>query len=448
MMKNLKTIILTAYIALCCLTNGFAQKSKSGHVTLIRKNGAMIYLGGGISNPSSTTKEAGMVNGIDLNLSVYKPIWVWENTTLGINAGGGYSMGNSDFALDNRYTVYQLQGQSAPPTVSEKGTGSPKAAGFKFEAGPQMNVHLGDVTLSPIFNVGYMSMEQKAFAVTETVQLNTVNYPFDLLTQKATKTNGLGIIPKVRLSYNITPNIGIWVEGSYTMGPKKATESTRFVLDPTISSDQYNLGHFQDGQYITTKTDTKYSAMGLSGGIVISLGGSSASKLIADNNEVSDIVNQEQRRPHGRHTCLICGRKHRGTCRRGMADSDTEISALRQAFNANAGKLYDGENDNCDAKKGVACTDEVSLSASYDLKALKSIVSTNDPKKIKDFIAISQLKKALGDNANAPIWLKIFNAIENGKITLKSFSDNPSHYVLRIVDTEVNGYVGHVTLLR
>jgi len=58
------------------------------------------------------------------------------------------------------------------------------------------------------------------------------------------------------------------------------------------------------------------------------------------------------------------------------------------------------------------------------------------------------LKKALGDNANAPIWLKIFNAIENGKITLKSFSDNPSHYVLRIVDTEVNGYVGHVTLLR
>jgi hypothetical protein len=182
-------------------------------------------------------------------------------------------MGNSDYALDSRYTVYQLQGQSAPPTVSAKGNGSPKAQGFKFEAGPQMRIPLGDrFSLSPIFNVGYMSMEQKEFTVTETVQENTVDYPYVLLSQKATKTSGLGIIPKVRLAYNITPTIGIWVEGSYTMGSTISTESTRFVLDPTIPSTNYNLGHFQEGQYVTSKADAKYTAIGISGGIVISLG--------------------------------------------------------------------------------------------------------------------------------------------------------------------------------
>ena len=257
-------------------TNGGTHKVKrTGHVTLLRFSKPQIYIGGGITSPSTTTKEAGVVNGIDLNISIYKPIWVWETTSLGLNIGGGYTSANGDYALDNRYTVYQLQGQSALPTVSEKGSGSPKNAGFKFEAGPQMNIHLGDVTVSPILNAAYLSISQKAFAVTETVQENTVDYPYVLLSQKATKTNGLGIIPKVRVAYNITPSIGIWVEGSYIMGPKIATESTRFVLDPNIPSDQYNLGHFQEGQYITTKTDTKYSAMGVSGGVVISLGGTS-----------------------------------------------------------------------------------------------------------------------------------------------------------------------------
>lgn len=286
---------ITEHEKTCKGFNNLTNNTKrTGHVTLLRFSKPQIYIGGGIVNPSGTTKETGMVNGTDINLSVYKPIWAWEqsNISLGINAVGGYTMGNGSYSLDNRYTVYQLQGQSAPPVVSEKGTGSPKSQGFKFEAGPQMNIHLGDVTLSPILNAAYLSVSQKSFAVTETVQLNTVDYPYDLLTQKETKTSGLGIIPKVRLAYNITPMIGIWVEASYIMGPKIETESTRFVLDPTIPSDSYNLGHFQEGQYVTTKASTKYTAMGVSGGIVISLGkGADSPKHKQFKNETVETTN-------------------------------------------------------------------------------------------------------------------------------------------------------------
>lgn len=296
-MKQLKLSFLLCFITIVT----FAQTTKQdGHVTLLKKNGekakttmatntstdyvghvtllrfSQLYLGGGLQMPSSTTKEgANSVNGIDFNIGYYHPIWAWEKSmiSLGLNAELGYSMGNGDYVLNKQYTIYNLNGQLQPPTVQEKGSGSPKAQGFRGAAGLQLNVHLGDkFTLSPIINAGYLSTTHKSFSVTETVYYNGSEYNYDLLSQKESKTSGLGILPKLRMTYNITPRIGIWLEGNYTMGPKIKTETTRFVLDPTIPSDSYNLGHFEEGQYITTKKETSYSAVGVNGGIVFSLG--------------------------------------------------------------------------------------------------------------------------------------------------------------------------------
>lgn len=245
-----------------------------GHVTLLRFS--QLYVGGGLQMPSSTTKEgANSVNGIDFNIGYYHPIWAWEKSmiSLGLNAELGYNLGNGERDTKNQYTVYNLAGQSQLPTVSERGTGSPRSQGFRGAAGLQMNVHLGDkFTLSPIINAGYLSTTHKSFSVTETVYYNGSAYNYDLLSQKESKTSSLGILPKLRMTYNITPRIGIWLEGNYTMGPKIKTETTRFVLDPSIPSDSYNLGHFAEGQYITTKKETSYSAVGVNGGIVFSLG--------------------------------------------------------------------------------------------------------------------------------------------------------------------------------
>jgi len=254
-----------------------------GHVTLLRFS--QLYLGGGLIMPSSTTKEgANSVNGIDFNIGYYHPIWAWEKSmiSLGINAEFGYNLGNGERDTKNQYTVYNLAGQSQLPTVSERGDKKPgQELGFRGAAGLQMNVHLGDkFTLSPIINAGYLSTTHKSFSVTETVYYNGSEYNYDLLSQKESKTSGLGILPKLRMTYNITPRIGIWLEGNYTMGPKIKTETTRFVLDPTIPSDSYNLGHFEEGQYITTKKETSYSAVGVNGGIVFSLGKSSKSDYV------------------------------------------------------------------------------------------------------------------------------------------------------------------------
>jgi hypothetical protein len=81
------------------------------------------------------------------------------------------------------------------------------------------------------------------------------------------------------------------------MGPSIKTESTRFMLDPTIPSDSYNLGHFQEGQYVTTKTETKYSAVGINGGIVIGLGTSGKGRPKTNETTSNEMPIDEPKLP-------------------------------------------------------------------------------------------------------------------------------------------------------
>lgn len=310
-MKN-KLKILFAFVLFTSI--GYSQSTTDyvGHVTLLRKNGIMFYAGVGTNSPSSTTEQAGVVKGLDLNFSVYKPIWFWDksNISLGFNAGGGYNFGNGNYDIKNQYRVYDLFGQSQSPTVTERGTGSPKNAGFRFEIGPQMNIHLGEkFTISPIFNIGYLSISQKSFAVTETLYFNGFEYDYDLLSQKETKTNGLGIIPKIRFAYNITSRFGIWLEGSYLIGPKIKTETTIFQPAEGPVENQYYLGQFEDGSYTTNVKETSYSAMGISGGIVFDFWYARSSEWLRHKNKIESSSTTEFSGSESIYDCVHCGEK-------------------------------------------------------------------------------------------------------------------------------------------
>ena len=253
-----------------------------GHVTLLRFS--QLYIGGGLIMPSSTTKDgANSGNSIDFNIGYYHPIWAWEKSmiSLGLNAELGYNIGNGNRNLE-QYTVYNVAGQSQLPTVSERGKNPGNAPGFRGAAGLQMNVLLGDkFTLSPIINAGYLNITHKEFAVSETIYPQGNQFTYDLLTQKESKTSGLGILPKLRMTYNITPRIGIWLEGNYTIGPKINTEVTTFAPEPSAGVDgTYTLSQFENGAYTTSKRETSYSALGVSGGIVFSLGKASKSDYV------------------------------------------------------------------------------------------------------------------------------------------------------------------------
>jgi len=302
---NYKINLVLLFVFITAMSFAQQLKEERGHVTLLKKNGekamvnqtnttdyvghvtllrfSQLYLGGGLLMPSSTTKDgANSVNGLDLNIGYYHPIWAWEKSmiSLGLNAELGYNLGNGERDTKNQYTIYNLAGQSQLPTVSERGTGSPRSQGFRGVAGLQLNVHLGDkFTLSPILNAGYLSTTHKSFSVEETIYPQGNEFTYTLLAQKESKTSGLGILPKLRMTYNITPRIGIWLEGNYTMGPKIKTEVTTFTPEPSAGVDgTYTLSKFENGKYTTSKRETSYSAVGVNGGIVFSLGKPKESK--------------------------------------------------------------------------------------------------------------------------------------------------------------------------
>lgn len=232
-----------------------------------------IFIGGGITSPSTSSKSAGVVNGIDLNVGYFKPLWTWNNekVSLGLNGELGYTLGNGAYDFKNEYTVYQLAGQVQPPKVVENSS-SIKNSSFRVGAGLQMNVHISNnFIVAPIFNAVYLSTIQKLFSVDETIYPQGSSATYRLLEQKETKTTGVGLLPKLRFIYNITPRLGIWMEGNYTMGPTIKSASTRFEIDPTIPANNINEGNFQEGQYITTSKETRYSVVGVNGGVVMKL---------------------------------------------------------------------------------------------------------------------------------------------------------------------------------
>lgn len=274
-MKKLKLLLIFLLFSTIAVAQNASKNNWNGHVTLIKRS--QLFVGAGLKIPNSTTKEGtNALNATNLNLGIYKPIWVWDKSmiSLGINAEFGYSIGNGNYDLQNQYTVFNLNSQLQPPTTAERGSGSPRQAGFRTAAGPQMNIHLGNkFTLSPILNVGYMNISQKSFAVDQTIYPQGNSFTYALLAQNETKTSGLGILPKLRLSYNITPRFGIWVEGNYIIGPTIKTETTRFAPEPIPDANgAYSLGQFEAGTFTTTIKETSYSAVGVNGGIFLSLG--------------------------------------------------------------------------------------------------------------------------------------------------------------------------------
>lgn len=385
-----------------------------GHVTLLRFS--QLYLGSGLQIPSSTTKEgANSVNGIDFNIGYYQPIWAWEKSmiSLGINAELGYNLGNGERDTKNQYTVYNLAGQSQEPSLLLRKDGRPIRA--KFAAGLQMNVHLGDkFTLSPILNAGYLSTTQNSFSVDETIYLQGNEFTYTLLAQKESKTSGLGILPKLRMTYNITPRIGIWLEGNYTIGPKIKTEVTTFAPEPSAGVDgTYTLSQFENGAYTTTKRETSYSAVGVNGGVVFSLGKSSKSDYVG-------------------HVTLI---KKNGSSSRIISSTDCE-------------GYWNGTD--CSGSSGICCLKEIIVTPKFDLLSFDELVSDNNYSEIQNLLKGDLKLIGLENILKLESGQKIIDEIVSGNLVLEKIKSNSqkNSYLLKNVASKKHNYVGHVTLLK
>jgi hypothetical protein len=317
-MKNLKTTILTAFIAICCLTNGNAQETarkNRGKVVMTGSPGSIIAFGGGTSMPSSDAKDkAFLSNSTAINADAFfslisKPE---TNFSFGLNFGGAYNFGGSG-GFGTIPNPFAVTGQTSS-MVSDKGT-DPAQATFRMGAGPQANFYFGKFIVSPMVLGEYFSMSQKERSSVQTTQFNGQSYDFNLATLPETKTSGFAVTPKLRLHYMFNDRFGLFADASYTMGPKIETTVSKLIPNgnPSPQSGSYNIQQLQTGTMVKGETkSTAYSAMGFNFGVVIGLGknGNKGWNGVAETAQ-SFPTNQNTMPTNGivKPACTCCGSK-------------------------------------------------------------------------------------------------------------------------------------------
>lgn len=276
----MKTIQMITVLFCLIMTrqNIEAQNQNSegnGTTVIVWPHHPLLFLGAGSANPGSALKtDAHFNNFTTINLEGYIPLIIKNKSSFGLNTGIEYSFENSsDFGP--LPSPYQVSGQSSLPIITTKGGGSPKVQGFTFEAGPSAMIKIGNGNfgINPSINAAYINSKQKSFNAVQTSVVNGVTYNWELLRQNEIKTSGLGIIPKVRLLY-MFGRIGVWIEGSYRVGPKVNIVSVLYHPEGNVHQDgTYDVGQMNFPSYTTSEISRRYQAFTISGGVVIPLGG-------------------------------------------------------------------------------------------------------------------------------------------------------------------------------
>ena len=248
----------------------------------------MVYLGAGSNNPSTKVKDdAYATNTIGFDANVFVAVIKKKNFSFGFNAGGEYFSSNKE----NHGTLpaaFSVSGSTAESIHDD--SGRDVDWGFIIGVAPQVNFFMGKhIIISPMIELGYMSMTNKGFSVIQTTIIDGTLYNFTLLSKTETKTSGLAITPKVRLNYMFTKKIGMWVEGNYTVGPTIKSRINTFLPEPDPDENgQYNIDQMMNGTTNTEVRETKFSTFGVHVGVVFSI------LDVPDADDYPDMVTKDK----------------------------------------------------------------------------------------------------------------------------------------------------------
>ncbi len=302
-MKKINAIFITAILLLFYVVNTQAQTNartagKTKGKVVVTGNHGMISFGAGSNTPGTASKNNSyLTNSTAINADAYIPLIAskkgWDGCacanpnncvhvkgkgkppiSFGINVSGTYDFGSKKNPSAPLPAAFAVTGQTSS-NVAYKGV-DPKSPGFRVGVGPQVNFHLGNhFSIATILSAEYFSIKQKSLSAVQTTQYNGKPYEFNVTTLPETKTSGFAFTPKVKLNYMITPTIGLFIQGGYTLGPKVKTTLINLVPNGPAQTpgNTYNLQQLQTATYVngTTKS-TAYNAAGFGGGISIAFG--------------------------------------------------------------------------------------------------------------------------------------------------------------------------------
>ncbi|WP_223608810.1 hypothetical protein [Chryseobacterium sp. OSA05B] len=264
----------------------------------------LVSVGGGGLFPGNTYgQESHVGNGFNGNINLYVPVFTWNGsaanyTSLGLNGGAGFFGMKKEYKPEGPF--YNIAGQSSPSSFkAEIGNGS-RQNGFIGEVGLQSNFSFNKFTISPIVNAAYISSKESQFTAVQTSSINGQTRSFETSKRIVSKTDGLGVIPKLRLSY-FPGRIGFFVEGSYLAGPDIKSSTTIFKPNGAPNSEGfYSIDQIMAGKYETVDTKNRFNALGLNVGIVFSI----LSKKEYNYPKNPEITDEPQSKTNSNCICL------------------------------------------------------------------------------------------------------------------------------------------------
>lgn len=247
----------------------------------------LISVGGGMFPGNEFKNESNVGNAFNGNLNLYVPIFTLNSTetnytSLGVNGGVGFFIMKKD---DQPHSfAYNVSGQTASPVLKNETDNGSRQNGFIGEAGAQANFSFNKFTLSPILNLAYINLKESNFSTVQSTSINGQTQSFDISRQENSKVDGLGIIPKLRLSY-FPGKIGFFIEGSYIAGPSVKSTSTVFRPAGVPNSEGfYSIDQMKAGKYEARETKNNFNAFGLNIGVAF---------CIPSGRSVKEIKNAE-----------------------------------------------------------------------------------------------------------------------------------------------------------
>ncbi|WP_211345553.1 hypothetical protein [Paraflavitalea soli] len=197
-----------------------------------------VSLGGGRSLSSAALKQQSLIgDGVQAGADVFVPLLRkgWDGSvkgsgrfTLGILAGAYYQSAKN-LPSDNS----GLQSKYQLPTGNLEimhTNGSSNSQAYAFSAGLQAEATFGRITLSPSVSGGYFTSTREANTQNTQVMVNGTTRNVVLSGSPKVKTQGLIIIPQLRVGYRVAGNLSIYAAGSMNAGP--TSSNTQYELIP------------------------------------------------------------------------------------------------------------------------------------------------------------------------------------------------------------------------
>jgi hypothetical protein len=249
-----------------------------------RKNSIQVSAGFGFSKPTPLTRAKinaqhtkGIFAGVYLPLGTHKTSSE-EKNNLGLHIGVSYAMGSGNFNADSNLRI-NIAGQRQVPSIAAVSSGRQGSVIISAAIGPQFNIWLNRVFVSPILDAGFVQLHQPAFRVqqTSTVVVNATGQDttliLNLYEQGKIKKGGIAFLPMLRAGYS-TGRLNFLAEAQYIFGPSLQTSASVFVPRGPANppSGNYTLNQIRQGTRVDAESDTiDYQSWSISLGVSINL---------------------------------------------------------------------------------------------------------------------------------------------------------------------------------